>query len=246
MTSKSRPMRLLYAARDLRAGPLFDVLDRYARGDVLDVGGWDFILTALRRGVRFRSWTILEPEAQRVFDVSAEGARWVLGDGCAMGLRSDSFDTVLNIQVLEHVFEPLRMVDEVARVARPGGHAIFLIPQTATVHQAPHFYGNLSRYWIVEAMKRAGLEILEHRPIGGFWSSLASRQLYFFLQSFRFPGMSDREIDRRSPGFYLLWPLMALFALVAIPICLFLSLGDLSEEPNNHLVVTRKPQAGGV
>jgi hypothetical protein len=33
---------------------------------------------------------------------------------------------------------------------------------------------------------------------------------------------------------------MALYAIVGIPICLLFSLGDLTEEPNNHCVVVKK------
>ena len=33
---------------------------------------------------------------------------------------------------------------------------------------------------------------------------------------------------------------MLLFALVSIPICMILSIGDLTEEPNNYLVVAQK------
>jgi hypothetical protein len=89
-------------------------------------------------------------------------------------------------------------------------------------------------------MRRARLDIVEFRELGGVWSSMASHLVYFFLQAARVEGMTDRSI-RRSPLFYALLPLQAIFALIAIPICLLLSLGDLSEEPNNHAVVVRKP-----
>jgi hypothetical protein len=108
------------------------------------------------------------------------------------------------------------------------------------MHLAPHFHYNFSRYWIFEAMRRAKLEIVEFRELGGVWSSMASHLVYFFLQAARVEGMSDRRI-RRSPQFWVLLPVQALFALIAIPICMVLSLGDLSEEPNNHAVVVRKP-----
>ena len=35
---------------------------------------------------------------------------------------------------------------------------------------------------------------------------------------------------------------MCAWAALSVPICLLLSLGDLTEEPNNHLVVARKPR----
>ena len=137
------------------------------------------------------------------------------------------------------------MVDELARVLKPGGHGILLIPQTSTMHLAPNFYYNFSRFWIFEAMKRANLELIEFRALGGIWSSMASHLVYFVLQASRRPGMSDSAIKRR-PMFWLLLPVQLLFAAIATPICMLLSMGDLQEEPNNHTLVVRKPDIGEV
>jgi SAM-dependent methyltransferase len=232
--------RLLYAARNLRSRALFAALRAHSRGSVLDVGGGDFFVSARERGIPFESWTTLEPSGDRSRAADDPRFRLVVGDGCRMEFGDSSFDTVLAIQVLEHVFEPGRMVAEIGRVLRPGGTAILLVPQTGTMHLAPRWHANLTRFWIAEALARAGLEVVEIRPLGGFWSTIASRLVHFFLQSARVEGMSTAEC-RRGPLFYVLWPFMALFALIAIPVCLLFSLGDLSEEPNNHLVLARKP-----
>jgi len=241
MSQKSLFFKLLYFARDLRAKKLFVALRRYCQGDVLDVGGWDFYLTVKRKGLNFNTWTTLECAEEKKLDITDERYKFVHGDGCNMQFKEDSFDTVLNIQVLEHVFEPVRMVEEISRVLRPGGYAIFLIPQTGTIHLAPYHYYNFTRFWIEKAMRQAKLEILELEPLGGVWSTLASRLFYFFLQSARIEGMSTKKAER-NVWFYLLFPIMVLYAFVSIPLCLFLSLGDLKEEPNNHLVVVRKPE----
>ena len=231
-------LRLLYTARDWRSRAMFDALARHTRGEVLDVGGWDFFLTARRRGFEFERWTTLEPDPARTLAVDDGRVHLVHGDGCAMDFADASFDTVLCIQVLEHVLEPLRMVEEIGRVLRPGGTAVFLIPQTATTHLAPAYYGNFSRWWIDAALDRAGLELVEHERLGGLWSSMASHAFFFFLQAARLDGMSDPQV-RRGPLFYLLLPFMAIWALINLVVCLLLSLGDLREEPNNHLVVAR-------
>ncbi len=237
---KSPLLRLLYAARNWRSRRLFDALARHARGRVLDVGGFDFFLTARDRGIPFERWTTLEPSAARTPVVDDPRFEAVRGDGRRMQFADASFDTVLAIQVLEHVSDPHAVLRETARVLRPGGAAVLLVPQTGTMHFAPDWYGNFSRYWIEDALGRAGLELVELRPLGGFWSSTASRLGYFFLQSFRYEGMSDARC-RRSPLFFVLWPFMAAFALVAIPLCMLFSLGDLAEEPENHLAVAKKP-----
>ena len=243
MKPKSPLVRLLYRLRDLRSRALFAALREHCRGEVLDVGGWDFVLTAIEKKIPFERWTTLEHDPERTLEAGDPCVSMLHGDGCAMELADARFDTVLNIQVLEHVLEPLRMVDECARVLRPGGKGVFLVATTSTMHLAPHYHGNFSRYWIQSAMQRAGLEILELRPLGGVWSSMASHAFFFFLQAARVKGFSDPAIER-SLLFWLLSPFQIMFALVCIPICMLFALGDLAEEPNNHLVIVRKPARG--
>jgi SAM-dependent methyltransferase len=231
--------RALYAARDFRSRALFHALREHCTGRVLDVGGGQFFVTAREQGARFERWVTLEVAASGLPARVVPNQHGVVGDGCSLPFASSSFDTALSVQVLEHVFEPIRMVEEIGRVLKPGGKAIFLVPQTSTTHLAPHYHGNFSRYWIAAALERAGLEPVLHEPLGGVWSSMASHLFYFFLQAARVEGMSDRAL-KRSALFYLLFPFMALWAVVALPVCLVFSLGDLNEEPNNHLVVARR------
>jgi SAM-dependent methyltransferase len=240
LNKKPLSLKLLYSARDLMNRHLFNRLKTYCLGAVLDIGGWDFVSTVLRKGVTFDSWTILEVEERAVTDFADRRISLIVGDGCRMNLPDASYDTVVNVQVLEHVFDPNSMMREMCRVLKPGGYLIMLIPQTSTMHMAPHHYYNFTRFWIEESLRRNMMETLEMLPLGGVWSSMASHLLYFVFQSLRFPGMSTGE-NKRNVLFYLLYPAMLLFAVAAIPICMVLSLGDLSEEPNNHLVVARKP-----
>jgi SAM-dependent methyltransferase len=161
-----------------------------------------------------------------------------------MGFRDGSFDTVLSIQVLEHSFEPLLMIGEMCRVLREKGLLILLVPQTSTLHMAPQHYYNFTRFFLEEAMRQNDMRIIEMTPLGGVWSSMTSHLVYFFIQSFRFPGMST-ESSKRSTAFYLLLPFMVLFVSLALPLGLLFEISDLTEESNNHLVVGFKGHRAG-
>jgi SAM-dependent methyltransferase len=231
---------LRYKGRDLRYRALFDVLRRHCSGDVLDVGGGRFVVTATEERVRFSTWTVVEPDADDLPRIDDPRVRATVGDGCALDMPDDAFDTVLSIQVLEHVFEPIRMVEELYRVAKPGGSLIVMVPQTANIHHAPHHYQNITRYWLEEAARRLGAEVVEYHAMGGAWGTVASRLLLqypaaFGVEGYRHPGA------RRSWRFWALFPLGLVTSVLAFPLAMLLSLGDLEEEANNHLVVLRKP-----
>ena len=75
------------------------------------------------------------------------------------------FDTVLMINVLEHVSDPYKALQNVASALMPAGKAVVLVPQ------GPGLYGSLdvalehreryTRAGLVESMERAGLKV-EH------------------------------------------------------------------------------------
>ena len=193
MINKSLIWKLIYWTRDLRSRELFDALKNYCHGNVLDVGGWDFYLTAKKKNPSFTSWTTLEPVNEKKLDIKDDRFRFTHGDGCNMQFENNQFDTVLNIQVLEHVFEPIKMINEISRVLKRGGYGIFLIPQTGVIHHTPEHYYNFTRFWIIKAMEKANFEIIKLKPLGGFWSTIASRLLYFFPQSIQYERLSTKE-----------------------------------------------------
>lgn len=89
----------------------------------------------------------------------------------------ESFDAVLCSEVLEHVPEPMRALDEFARLLRPGGMLILTAPFSSLVHQAPfHFCSGFSKYWYMHHLERRGFEIIELTP-NGDWYALLEQEL---------------------------------------------------------------------
>lgn len=105
-------------------------------------------------------------------------------DLAALPFPNGSFDAVLNVVTLEHVREPLSVVSELARVLKPGGSLLMVVPQEWEVHQAPHDYFRYTRYGIRYLLDRAGFGSVRVLAAGGFFRVL-SRRLFNALAFFR-------------------------------------------------------------
>jgi SAM-dependent methyltransferase len=239
MKEKSILARFAFWARNVRSKELFEALKKYSQGIVLDVGGRDFYGLSREYQINHRLWVSVEYEKDYVSSFKDPRYCCVLGDGCRLPFQNQKFDTVISVQVLEHVFEPIVMFNELCRVLKPGGVGVFLGPQTSVLHDLPQHYYNFTPSWLKEASRRANAQVLELKSLGGLCSTTASHWLYFFFKVFRAPGYSSKEF-KRNIWFYLFLPLMMIYAFFNILICMILSFGDLSEEANNLLLVIKK------
>lgn len=83
------------------------------------------------------------------------------------------FDNLLCTEVLEHVVDPVRAVEKLARLVKPGGQIIITAPFTSMTHFAPyHYCTGFSRFFYQTHLERLGFEIAELSPNGGFYDML--------------------------------------------------------------------------
>ncbi len=81
-----------------------------------------------------------------------------------------SFDAVLCTEVLEHLPDPVRALDEMARLLRPGGMFIITAPFWSLTHFAPYHYATgFNRYFYEFHLERLGFDIVELSPNGNFF-----------------------------------------------------------------------------
>jgi len=82
-----------------------------------------------------------------------------------------SFDAILCSEVLEHVPDPTRPLDEFKRLLKPGGKLILTAPFASLVHFAPHYYSSgFSRYWYEHHLSQRGFFIEELVPNGDWFA----------------------------------------------------------------------------
>lgn len=78
----------------------------------------------------------------------------LLGDAQALGIASEAFDLVLCTEVLEHLPEPQRAIDEMFRVLKPGGTLLLTTRFLFPIHDAPHDYFRFTKYGLRYLLRR--------------------------------------------------------------------------------------------
>ena len=168
-----------------RAARMRDLLTRRPPGHLLDVGCWDG-----------RFITRVVP-AQRVIgvDVAAQALTRARRSGLIgvraqteLGLpfQADAFATIVAAEIIEHVFDTQRFLDELVRVLRPGGWLVTTTPNLVALSgraqillgRSPHNIefdaspgtsGHI-RYFTFETLERL-LRTAGLRPLGR-WTNL--------------------------------------------------------------------------
>lgn len=88
-----------------------------------------------------------------------------------------SFDAILCSEVLEHIPDPLKALDEFSRLLKPAGKLILTAPFSSLVHFAlQHFCTGFSRYWYEHQLPMRGFEI-EELSSNGDWFAYCQQEL---------------------------------------------------------------------
>jgi SAM-dependent methyltransferase len=80
-------------------------------------------------------------------------------DGVAVPFRAESFDSVLCIEVLEHVFEPDRVLKELWRVMKTEACLVMTVPFVWEEHEQPYDYGRLTQFGLKYLLQKNGFEV---------------------------------------------------------------------------------------
>lgn len=84
--------------------------------------------------------------------------------------ETDQYDAVLCTEVIEHVTDPVRAVEKLVRLVRPGGVVIITAPFVSMTHFAPYHYATgFSEYFYRYHLERLGCTIDTLLPNGGFF-----------------------------------------------------------------------------
>lgn len=102
-----------------------------------------------------------------------------------------SYNDVLMINVLEHIYDFKQLVGESARVLKPSGKVIIIVPYMFPYHPSPGDYHRFSKTALERLLSDAGFKDVRVRPLGSGVRAaqvlFAERLLPGALQSFFAP-----------------------------------------------------------
>lgn len=142
---------------------LFRVLKKYSHGHLIDIGCGNkpYEIIIKQQIEKYKGCDIVQSSDRRV-DVICPANK--------IPLPSESFDTALSTQTIEHVEDPQGLINEAYRLLKPGGHFILSGPMYWPLHEEPYDFFRFTKYGFSSLLKNAGFAVEEESANGGKWA----------------------------------------------------------------------------
>lgn len=102
-------------------------------------------------------------------------------------LRDAVADSVVSLQVLEHLSEPQVFLNEAFRLLRSGGRLFLAVPFQWHIHEAPWDFYRFTRYGLDHTIAKAGFVDIRIEEVSGFWTMWLVKLNYQLARAVRGP-----------------------------------------------------------
>jgi SAM-dependent methyltransferase len=85
-------------------------------------------------------------------------------------IKTDSYDSAICLEVLEHIPDPFKAISEIHRILKPGGVLILSVPHLSRLHDEPNDYYRFTSHGLRYALERVGFIVLHLEHRGGLFS----------------------------------------------------------------------------
>lgn len=90
----------------------------------------------------------------------------IFGDAHLLPFRDATIDTVLLLDVMEHLARPDDAIAEIRRVLRPKGKLILQVPFLYPIHDAPLDFQRWTQFGLTALLQKHGLQVVKHKRLG--------------------------------------------------------------------------------
>ena len=169
----------------------------YAHGILLDIGGGNTPYKKFFLG-KVDDYISIDR-----FDFY-EGRPDIFGDALNLPIKNNSIDTVFSSQVLEHVPDPQKMIDEIYRILKTGGVCILSTHMANPLHGEPYDYFRFTKYGLRQLFQKFKIEKIQENggallSIGQFiiWGISEKFPRFISLPLIVFLNFIIKRLDKR-------------------------------------------------
>lgn len=94
----------------------------------------------------------------------------VVTDAECLSFKSGTFDSAICSELLEHVYDPRKVIEEVATALKPGGRIIICAPFMVGIHGDPYDYGRYTDSFWRQILCETGFTDISIEAQGSFYS----------------------------------------------------------------------------
>ncbi|OGQ96076.1 MAG: hypothetical protein A2521_13285 [Deltaproteobacteria bacterium RIFOXYD12_FULL_57_12] len=153
---------------------------QFARGRLLDVGCGKKPYRILFDGIVDEYLGI---DLSRGNDSAVDAC----GSALDLPVLTESVETILCTQVLEHLPDPKQAVLEMYRVLKKGGHLILTAPMVWELHGEPFDYFRFTPYGLETLARSSGFEVVYIKATTGVWAVIGQQLSCIFYKLFGKP-----------------------------------------------------------
>lgn len=204
----------------------------HAKGILLDIGcGNKPYLPLFKKNV-YCYYGIEYPNVQDIKNVPDAIRPDIYSSGSNLPFKSNSVDTILCTEVLEHIPDVEEAISEFARVLKIKGKVIATVPEVLRHHLEPYDYYRFTKYGLQYLFEKNGFKVIEIVPRGGNWAVISS---ILSWQVFSFSRVRNR-LFRKTVGIFA----VPLCAMVQIFGYVLDKLSFIDEYNMGHLIVAER------
>jgi ubiquinone/menaquinone biosynthesis C-methylase UbiE len=137
-----------------------------------------------------------------------QNSKIITFDGENIPFANNSFENIICTEVIEHIENPAKIIDEMYRVLKPNGLCIVTLPWSARVHFAPHDYCRYTPYKLKAIF--AQFKSVEIKNRGTDINTIVSKMIVLF-----FGNITSWEVLLKD---ILLIPFKTVFLMIFAPI----------------------------
>lgn len=120
----------------------------------------------------------------------------LFGDVNRLPFKNTAFDAILFNEVIEHIPNPTKGIEEIYRVLKKDGKLFLTAPMYWRLHYSPQDYFRFTNHGLTYILENNNFHILEIERMGGFFSLVFIRLIDIFVTKIFFKFTSFISLER--------------------------------------------------